>query len=51
MCRSLFPDPLLSESLGVLKATNFGLNLGLNHIMLEGDLLQIVKDITKEEES
>ncbi|KAF5468365.1 hypothetical protein F2P56_012522 [Juglans regia] len=38
----LFPDPLLAEAFGALKAVQFGVELGLSQVVVEGDSLQVI---------
>ncbi|XP_042966548.1 uncharacterized protein LOC122300136 [Carya illinoinensis] len=48
---SLFPDPHLAEAYGALQAVSLGTELGLRKIILEGDALNVVKEINGELEN
>ncbi|XP_042964623.1 uncharacterized protein LOC122298843 [Carya illinoinensis] len=49
--KSLFTEPLLAESYGALIAVNFAWDLGLANIILEGDSLQVVQALKKDQEA
>lgn len=49
--RLLNHDPLLPEATGALQATLFTLNLGCHNIILEGDSLQVIQDIPKDNDN
>ncbi|KAF5465485.1 hypothetical protein F2P56_015492, partial [Juglans regia] len=45
----LFPDPLLAEAFGALKAVQFGVELGLSQVVVvEGDSLQVINALRSE---
>ncbi|KAF5454421.1 hypothetical protein F2P56_024088 [Juglans regia] len=44
-CNS-FPDPLLGEALAALRSVQFGINLGLENVIFEGDSKLVVHGIT-----
>ncbi|KAF5471730.1 hypothetical protein F2P56_008503 [Juglans regia] len=49
--KPLFPDPLLAEALGALEAVQFGLDIGLSQVIIEGDSLQVVTALKSDKES
>ncbi|XP_040987666.1 uncharacterized protein LOC121235384 [Juglans microcarpa x Juglans regia] len=53
LCSSmdLFPNPLLGEAVAARRASSFCAELGLQHIILEGDSLSVVKAIQHKEDS
>ncbi|XP_040998121.1 uncharacterized protein LOC121244147 [Juglans microcarpa x Juglans regia] len=53
LCSSmdLIPDPLLAEAVATRRASSFCVELGLQHIILEGDSLSVVKAIQHKEDS
>ncbi|XP_035551702.1 uncharacterized protein LOC118349877 [Juglans regia] len=53
LCSSmdLIPDPLLGEAVAARRASSFCAELGLQHIILEGDSLSVVKAIQHKEDS
>ncbi|XP_035546313.1 uncharacterized protein LOC118348520 [Juglans regia] len=48
--KHLFPDPALAEAYGALIAVQFGLELGLSQVIIEGDSLQVINALKREEE-
>ncbi|KAF5454797.1 hypothetical protein F2P56_024435 [Juglans regia] len=46
----LFPDPLLAEAFGALKAVQFGVELGLSQVIVEGDSLQVINAMRSDKE-
>ncbi|KAF5454650.1 hypothetical protein F2P56_024298 [Juglans regia] len=53
LCSSmdLVPDPLLGEAIAARRASSFCTDLGLQHIILKGDSLLVVKAIENKEDS
>ncbi|XP_040996072.1 uncharacterized protein LOC121242246 [Juglans microcarpa x Juglans regia] len=49
--KRFFPDPLLVESYGALQAVKLGLDLGLQHIVIEGESLQVTKALLEDKEA
>lgn len=50
MNRPLFPNPHLAEAYAALHAVLLGLDMGLRKIILEGDALNVVKEINGDKE-
>ncbi|XP_040994328.1 uncharacterized protein LOC121240868 [Juglans microcarpa x Juglans regia] len=48
--KHLFPDPLLAEAFGALKIVQFGLELGLTQVIIEGDSLQVINNLRGDKE-
>ncbi|KAF5449783.1 hypothetical protein F2P56_030195 [Juglans regia] len=48
--KHLFPDPALAEAYGALIAVQFGVELGLSQVIIEGDSLQVINSLKREEE-
>ncbi|KAF5468375.1 hypothetical protein F2P56_012531 [Juglans regia] len=48
--KHLYPDPLLDEAFRALKMVQFGLELGLTHIIIEGDSLQVINNLRRDKE-
>ncbi|XP_041025440.1 uncharacterized protein LOC121265838 [Juglans microcarpa x Juglans regia] len=53
LCSSmdLFPDPLLGEAIATRRDSSFCVDLGFQHVILEGDSLLVVKAIQIKEDS
>ncbi|XP_035546543.1 uncharacterized protein LOC118348606 [Juglans regia] len=43
--KPLFPDPLLAETFGALKTAQFGMELGLTQVIIEGDSIQVINQL------
>ncbi|KAF5462224.1 hypothetical protein F2P56_018250 [Juglans regia] len=46
--RKLIPDPKLAESVAALRAVQLCKHIGISKLILEGDALSVVKDLTSE---
>ncbi|KAF5442049.1 hypothetical protein F2P56_036930, partial [Juglans regia] len=46
----LFPNPLLAKAFGALKAVQFGVELGLSQVVVEGDSLQVINILRSDKE-
>lgn len=51
MTRTLISDPTVAEAYGAWSTMEFSSQLGLNKVILEGDSLEIVKALPREESS
>ncbi|XP_041001599.1 uncharacterized protein LOC121247294 [Juglans microcarpa x Juglans regia] len=51
MCRPIHLDPYLVEAFGALQSAIMAVDIGLKHIYLEGDALNVINDINGNKES
>ncbi|XP_031254338.1 uncharacterized protein LOC116112328 [Pistacia vera] len=51
MKKPMFPDAYLAESFAALQAVILAADIGINQIILEGDALQVVNDLLRDEEN
>ncbi|KAJ0085031.1 hypothetical protein Patl1_07263 [Pistacia atlantica] len=51
MKKTMFPDAYLAESFAALQAVILAADIGINQIILEGDTLQVVNDLLRDEEN
>ncbi|KAJ0091114.1 hypothetical protein Patl1_13670 [Pistacia atlantica] len=51
MKKPMFPDAYLAESFAALQVVILAADIGINQIILEGDALQVVNDLLRDEEN